>query len=650
MATIRRWYILLVCAVSLHATTWATIALLRGVLQTDGRDPVAAVAFQLAVIIIGLPIFLGHWIWGQRLASGDPEERGSPERRFYLYATMAALLWPAIFNGVSLVQALLRLISSGSGSEFIGRFTPIEQLLRSVVALVVLGLLWWYHHRIVNADRAALPETDLTAGFRRFYLFAFSTTGLIMVASAATSLLRWLLFQFGSGPGLAGSLPLLSLYDDIARLAIGVPVWLIFWSWAQALFAGPDEDEHESALRKLYLYAIVFVTVLAAVTNATFILAGLLQQLLGLSPEGDLRDPLTIIIASGVFWAYHARVLQQDATRSSEVPRQAAVRRTYLYLVAAIGLAAALVGGGGILSVIIRAFAERGFTDLLSTQLAWFTASLIAGLAVWIWPWRRIMAAADLSGPAGSAERTSLVRKIYLYGYLFVATMVVLSGAIYVIARLLRLILGDPIEGNLLSDLGQALAFTILAGLAWLYHGSEVRADGRAQRRELATRLAALRVAIVAPGDGSFGQAVATRLQQELPGLQLDLIRPDGEASVAAAQLAEAGLIVGPWTMATSGPEGLSPELVQLVHTSPARKLLVPTRSNAWQWIGVESSSTETLIAQTVRTVRQIGEGEEARPARSLNLGNILGFAVLGLVVLFVLLSIVLGFVGNLLF
>ena len=56
MFTVRRWYIYIVSAISLQAVAWAIIALLRNLL-IFGIDPLA-VAFQMAVVVIGLPFFL----------------------------------------------------------------------------------------------------------------------------------------------------------------------------------------------------------------------------------------------------------------------------------------------------------------------------------------------------------------------------------------------------------------------------------------------------------------------------------------------------------------------------------------------------------------------------------------------------------------
>ena len=81
MSNIRRWYVFLVCGISLQSITWAVIFLLRSLLWLGDRTPAASIAFQIAVIIVGLPVFLLHWLWAQRLSNKDPDERGNLLRR-----------------------------------------------------------------------------------------------------------------------------------------------------------------------------------------------------------------------------------------------------------------------------------------------------------------------------------------------------------------------------------------------------------------------------------------------------------------------------------------------------------------------------------------------------------------------------------------
>ncbi len=639
MLTIRRLYIFLVCVVSLQAVAWATIALLQDLLISGGQSSITFIAFQIAVIIIGLPFFLVHWLWAQHLAGRDLDERASALRRLYLYGTLAAFLAPLVAVAFNTLAILLQLAFGGrpDNGVSLGQYSTADTLLRDLVALGSLGLLWFYHWRITAADATAAPESGSAAAIRRLYVLSFSAAGIGLVTVGVISTLRWIMYYVGGGD-IIGVRDISNLTDELTRLILGTVLWFSFWRWAQALFTGAGEEERASALRKFYLYVIVFIAVLGVVSNAAFVLAGLFRSFLGLSPTGDIREPLSIIIGLGMLWAYHSYVLRGDSALAGEAPRQAGVRRLYLYLVAAIGFAALLVGLSGNVNVLIRAITESFAGDDLREQLAWCTAALIAGLPVWALPWRTAQSPASSAGAVGADERRSGVRKAYLYFYLFVATLTVLSTAVYIVYRLLSLALGAQITGNLVSEVERAIAFILIAVGVWLYHGWALRSDGQLNRREQSRQLASLRVAVVDDGEGRFGRAVLDGLRRELPGLTLDSIglTPSAAETMGGTQdniaelLANAGLIVGPWNITVSSSVGGA------VVASPARKLLAPIRVGGWDWAGVDRWNDVAMAGQAVLAVKQIAAGEEVKPVR-LGAGAILGIviAVLVLMILF---------------
>jgi hypothetical protein len=317
------------------------------------------------------------------------------------------------------------------------------------------------------------------------------------------------------------------------------------------------------------------------------------------------------------------------------------VRRLYLYLVAAVGLTAFLIGLSGDVSVLIRALSKSLVGNDFKEQLAWFTAALIAGVPVWLWPWRQVQIRATAAGEAGADERRSVIRKIYLYFYLLVATLTVLGSAVYILFRLLSLVLGDRNSSNLLSDLGHAIAFGLIAIGVWVYHGLSLRGDGQVNKHEQTQRLAATRVVVVDEGESRFGQLVREGLRRELPGLTLDTlsVEPPTEAlpdsqTEAVSLLAQAGIIVAPWNSARVG------YLAEPIAASPARKLLIPIRLDGWEWAGVDRWSLDALARQTVRAVKQMVAGEEVKPVRPLGVGAIFGI-IIGVCVLLITIIIV---------
>jgi hypothetical protein len=354
-------------------------------------------------------------------------------------------------------------------------------------------------------------------------------------------------------------------------------------------------------------------------------------------------------------WAYHSQVIKNDIKLAGEARRQAGLRRLYIYLIAAIGLAAFLVGLSGILSFLIRSLDQSLFGTGLKQQLAWFAAVTIAGLPVWYVPWRQAQYRAAVSGAEGTDETRSLVRKIYLYFFLFVATMTMLSSVIYIVFRLISLILGEA--PPTLSDLGQPVAFSVIAAGVWSYHWSVLRADSQRLLQERITQLEDFSVVVVGVGEKGLSQTVVSALEREnlgvsLVSLDLEVIEVElGESADrkdVITQLNQAGLIVGPWEIAIAGGAGgaVTPEISQAVIDSPASKLLIPTPSEGWNWAGVDQWNTEAFVRQTVNAVKQILEGEEVKPTKPLGYGAIVGIIIGVLFLLIVLGLIVSSFFG----
>lgn len=621
MANARRGYIYLACLVSLEAVTWAVISLLRNLLTSPKYTSLEGTAFQIAIIIVGLPLFVVHWLWAQRLARRDAEERGAVLRRLYLYGVMATFLSPFLANTFDLLERLLRLaddllrLGIGHPFAFSRRFTIAHHL----AAMAVLALLWFYHWRVVQHDSREIPEEGGAATVRRLYVYGFGAAGLAMTTLAAVYLARWLMFQFGSGTIVTRQADLIR---EVARLAVGLPLWLIFWSWAQRLFAAPDEEERNTVLRKVYLYAIVFLSVLATVTTLTIVLADGLGRLLGVSPSsGDVREALAVLLGAGLVWTYHAYVLRRDAALAGEPATTAWVRQLYHYLVAAIGLGALLTGLAGDLTLLIQALAEVSFVRDVPEMAAWFTALILAGLPVWLLPWRQVQLAATAPGPTGDEESRSVIRKIYLYFYLLLATLTVLGSGVYLVSRLVGLVLGVRQSGNLLAELGQALAYSVMAVGIWLYHGSVLRADGRRVGAVRAARLSSLRVAVLNTGDESLDHTLLDELRRELPGLGLQVL--DTSAADTPAALTQADLIVGPWLAAITGDE-----VAQAIAACPVPKILLPIPAEGWHWAGTSEVKPQEAVRQAMRAVKQFAAGEEIQAKQGLSAGAIMAIVV----------------------
>ena len=620
MTTVRRWYLFLVCAVSLQALAWAVIWLLRGMLLPSLRADAELFSVQIAIIVIGLPIFLWHW----SKARGQARPRAEDGRvelgpfPIYLYGMLGGFIAPVATNAVTLLQALFRIILGLGDKPLPSDLLPGEAGVHAGVALAVLaGLTLVFRH----LERRAPSARDTVAGYvpdvRRAFLLALSVAGLSLTVASLIGLLRWLLFQIGAdGVGIAGGGEVVPV--QAARLLVGLPLWQLPWQRAQALFFSGGADERESALRKLYLYALVFIGSLTVVTTAARVLAGVLRGWLGLQSSGEWRTALTAMAVFGLVWAYHALALQRDADLAPDVPTQAAIRRLYRYILATIGLGALLIGVGGDISALILMVRENGFGDGLREQVSGASAALVAGLPVWLLPWRKAQLAAQSAGAAGRVERRATVRKVYLYLFLFVATMTVLSSAVVILSQLLNLVLGEKAPQDLPSVLAHAIAFGAMAAGLWVYHRARLREDGEQEEAEQREQAADVRVAILTSGDEELGAALDSALREEMPGLRTER----AESADAIAGLSPNDVVVAPGDAAG------------MVTDSPARKLLLPLPRLGWDWVGAPLRTEEAAIKETAQALRQLIAGEGMRPRGRLGGGARIALAIGALLLL----------------
>lgn len=648
MIDVRRWYIYLVSAVSLQAVAWAAIDLLRRLLANEQFLTAETTAARIALILIGLPVYLVHWLWAERLARQSVEERQAVVRRLYLYGMMAGFLAPLVGNAYKLLRWLLEWLFPGAPRP------TATALTDSLTAIAVLALLWLYHYWrttrevqavagtgtgsgtpgpiVMNEEvadsvgrpaQASILETGYNATVRRVYVFGFSAAGLFITALGAVGLLQWLLETGESIQFLRR--PTIALPGLIARLVVGAVLWLVFWLWMQRLFRGPAEEEHTSTLRKFYLYAATFVAALAAITAAAVVISDALQRSLQVAARIQVEhQPLATLIVVAIAWAYHAYVLGQDARLAADPRQQAGILRLCGYLTAGLGLAALLIGVAGDFSVLLRSLAGARYPGGLDLETAWYTAALLIGLVVWTPPWYQAQRAASAPSPMGIQEIRSLTRRLYLYFFLFLATMTILAAAVVIVARLVRLVLGLEGADNLLGELAQAIAFSLVALGVWAYHGYVLRQDGRRIRAELAARQQALLVTVVDPGDGRLGRALVAALRSRLPHLRLQPIglTPTAAAVLGAgadqldvpATLRASQVIIGPWTIARTGG-AVSEEVARAVADSPAHKLLLPVEAGLWRWVGVGQPDNRRLVQEAVEVIGRLAAGEPGRPA-----------------------------------
>ena len=598
---IRRWYLYAVSGITLQAVTWAVIGLLRGLLAGAGAALPQSTSLQLSVVLIGLPIFGLHWRWVQREAGAADLALRNEARPVYVHVMLLAFVVPWLFSAFWLIEAGLQQLPNTTSASLFPDATAGE----SVVALLVLtGMLWYFNAQRLHLA-AQFADDVFFCGVQRLAALLLAFLSFSVALSASASLLGWLLFELSPQPAgvMFAALP----SGEVAALLTGMGAWLLAWRFAQRQFAGGAIAELQSVVRKLYLYVLLFAGMLTTVTNLALVLGGALRALLGLPAAGDWQPLAAAVIVFGFVWAYHAAVLRADGVQAQLAGGQLMVRHLYLYLTAALGLGAVLVGLGGLLTVLIRWPYESDQRE----PLALFSATLLAGLPVWALAWRTAQAAAH----ANVAERQSSLRRAYLYFFLLLAVLGVLTSAVFVVARLVNLLLSGDAQ-DMLPGTAQAVGYGLLSAALWLVQQRLLAADRELEAGLARAALAGQHATLLLPAADPFTLALQTALQAAHPGLQVAV-----QSGAAGESLPEGGLLLLPATLAARIPAG-------------ARALLLPLPVPGAHWVALEPAREQELLRHAVAAVSQLLAGEPVRPLRGWTAGTVIAVAAGGLMLL----------------
>lgn len=158
-ASLRRFYYYLIAAVGLTVFAIGTILLLNTVLSLlttapsqNGPDWLRdRVSLSATLTVLGGLVWLGHWQYQQRLATGTEAaiERTALWRRLYLYLAIFVTVVAILIDAASLLYQLL-LVGLGE------RVTPtVLDVIRTPLSVsIVTGILLLYHWRVLRSDLA----------------------------------------------------------------------------------------------------------------------------------------------------------------------------------------------------------------------------------------------------------------------------------------------------------------------------------------------------------------------------------------------------------------------------------------------------------------------------------------------------------------
>jgi hypothetical protein len=322
------------------------------------------------------------------------------------------------------------------------------------------------------------------SAIRRIYLYLLAFGGLLMLAGGAANLGR-VLVEALTGPTTATY-----VREEVSRWGaaaiVGLPVWLVHWWWAQrASHASPVEQL--SALRRLYVFAVLAAALLAGASALHEVLVDSTWQL------------LPTVGVSLVVWLYHWReaVLLAD--------HGGTLRRWYLYGSAFVGFLLLLGGSRAVLHAVWDMLAASTAPNVPRAVIA----DALIGLGIWLLHWP------GAARVFRETDRRATLRSVYLFLSLAVAVGGAVAGLTQVLYYALGRALGverpGGVGGSLLEAAAGPASLLVVYGLAWLYTRAALReqalmveAPRQAGVRRLYTYLVAL-IGLVALAVGAAG-------------------------------------------------------------------------------------------------------------------------------------------------
>jgi hypothetical protein len=627
MKTIRRIYIYAVTLVSLEVVVWGLIGLARSAFAGDeiGGD-VTRLAGALALLFVGIPVFLLHWWLAQKSAREDEDERSSYIRALFLYGALLFTLVPVTQNIFAIINRLFFSFVDVTSNQVM--FGADQTLIDNLIAIVMNGLIATYVFSVLRKDWATPPAGYSLADVRRIYRYIWVLYGLIMMTFGVQQTLLYIFDYIGDAISASQAI----LVNGLTLTLVGTPIWIFSWRILQKSMSDPHEQR--SLMRAIILSLVSFIAQVATLVAAGMILYVILDGLLDghFNFTGfidDIRDPISVMIPFGMVWRYYRTILQG----ALETELQVGVRRLFTYVISFIGLVVAFVGLYDLLAYVIAVILDETY---YLRELSEALSLLIMGTPVWLLNWRKVNGPAGLDNEEGEQARRSIIRKIYLYLVLFISVIGVMVSAGNLIYQLLRAALGEP-TSNLLQTALELVSILVLFALVIWYHGVVLRKDSRLSNKAQTNRHAEFPILILISEFGDFSEMLTEAFSKEMPSLPVAVHVV--EQGVPDDDLSDAKAVILPASLAANPGEAIRLWLQDF----PGIRFVVPTPVQGWVWITGNGSPLQSLIRQTVEMVKKLAEGVDIYKTRSTSTWMIIGYifgGVFGLWLLFVLLTI----------
>jgi len=634
MRTIRRLYFYAVTLISLEVVVWGLIGLLRSIFSSRLVNTAEVLAQALALVLVGVPIFLFHWLWTQRAAIKDEEERSATLRAIFFYAVLIGTLVPVVQNFLAFVNRLALGISNVAVSRaLVGDYQTWQD---NLIAIFINGVVGFYFYSILRAEWKSLPDEGNFADVRRLYRYLWLLYGLLMVVYGAQQVLRFI-FYIPVPTYLLGGVGREIFVNGLTLLLIGTPLWLYTWRICQDLMSAPAE--RDSNLRLGVLYLLSLGGVISVLSAGGTLLDVLLRWAFGEAMEWyefvqQVGGPISLGVPLAGVWAYYGKWLNDQIQQDEDQTRRAGKKRLYYYILSALGLGAAFIGVALVFSFVIDLLTTNAFWgESLRSRLAAAISTLVVGLPLWLLTWRPMQAEALDESDVGNHTRRSTIRRVYLYLALFAGVIGGMASAVGLVYQLVNTLLSVVPPANFLVNILNAAQLLVLFIILLIYHLNCMRRDGERTGQTLEKCQRGFPVLVIDPGDEDFVKRVKATMAKHAEEVPV-VVKSVSESM----EKDEVKAVILPVSLALEPPDALRKWLIGF----SGEKIVVGEAGSGWV---LSALSPE----QAAKSARQVAEGEEIRLARqspAWNVIQIVAVVIVGIEILFILFALGISMVG----
>jgi hypothetical protein len=597
MKSIRRLYFYAVAIISVEVVLWGIVGLLRSIFDADSiSGSTTLLAQALSLILVGVPIFLVHWLWAQNVSAKEDEENSASLRAIFLYGILLGTLIPVVQNILALInRAFLTSANLYSYRALIGGSqTWSDNLIAIIINLLIAAYFW----NVLKQNWQALTEKENFSEIRRLYRFIWMLYGLLMTVYGTQQVLD---FIFTWQADVLGEIGREQVINAIALLVIGTPIWYFSWRVLQDVL--PDSAERDSYLRLGILYVLTLGSAIIVLSASGTLIYQILREIFNAQKSlwrdfiREIGNPISLGLPFALIWAYYGGWLNQQFNFDENLPRRAGKQRLYFYLLAILGLGASFIAIDSLIDVVFDMLTRndlsiRNFSSTISGAFA----ALIVGLPLWLRTWIPMQKQALQNSDIGDHARRSVIRKFYLYLVLFACVIGgMISAGIFVFILIDSTLSGN--FNNLINAILHPFQTLVLFVVLLLYHLSALRKDTESKTDALEEKQSHFNV-LVFDHNGVFGETVKAMFAKRAPKVPVTIINANEKLSSDV----KANAIVLPASLAVNTPENVE----AWIRSFGGNKLIVSDEAAGVFWMND--------FEQVADVAKLMAEGQEVRP------------------------------------